>query len=306
MAYAVIDSVAEGDPGKAVWANGVRANQEDHETSIGALEVSDGTQSTRIIDLELFDTTAGTRLTDLETSDGTQNTRIVDLETSDGTQNTRLDTLEAGAANITTFSPNDTTPSVLGGGVFKTDNTSATTITALNDGTAGDVITIVFDDTFTTMDSAFAKTGMEIVMIDGDMMQFIHDGSDWVQTAGTVGVGQFVSLDDPDAIGDWIASTVTAYADVDVSNDGVRKGASSVLINHVYQNNDTGTNLYIRRKGSSTDDSSLTSGLASYNDNQLKANQIKATLNGSAIFEARFTVSWTSVTNDMYVLGYWI
>lgn len=289
MAYAVIDSVAEGNPGKVVWANGVRANQEDHETSIGVLEVSDGTQNTRIVDLESFDTTAGTRLTDLEVSDGTQNTRITTLE-----------------GGITDWTTGDTTPSVLGGGMFRTDNTADTTVSSFDDMTAGDIVTLIVADPNTILGVGLTKTEMEVPLIIGDSLQWVHDGTSAVQIAGTVGMGQFVSLDDPDAIGDWIASTVTAYADIDVSNDGVRKGASSVLINHVYQNNDTGTNLYIRRKGSSTDDSSLTSGLASHNDNQLKANQIKTTLNGSAIFEARFTVSWTSVTNDMYVLGYWI
>lgn len=284
MAYAVIDSVAEGNPGKAVWANGVRSNQEDHETSIGALEVSDGTQNTRFTDIE---------------SD------IVDLETSDGTQNTRITALEGGGGGVTDWTTGDTTPSVLGGGMFRTDNTADTTVSSFDDMTAGDIATLIVADSYTILDGDLTKTGMEIPLIIGDSLQWVHDGTSAVQIAGTVGMGQWVYLADADAISDWIAGTQTTYADVDVSDDGVRKGANSVKVRLYTDDMSTEVRLKARAKGSSADGiPEIVGGMNGGSTTQVVTFAVG--LNDSAVFEAKFDASVTYTNNNAAVVGYWI
>ena len=81
---------------------------------------------------------------------------------------------------------NDSTPTVSLGGrrhVFKTQSTFATTITALDDGVAGQEITVIFNDANTTIDftgtNLKGNGGVDFAGAPGDVMTGVFDGIDW-------------------------------------------------------------------------------------------------------------------------------
>jgi hypothetical protein len=145
---------------------------------------------------------------------------------------------------------NSVTPSVLNGRSWKTANTTATTITGLVDGVEGQKISIICNDAFTTIAGALTKTGMTIPLIVGDIMEWTHNGTTFKQTGGNVGMGNKVIIA-PNVIGDLPLISVTSPTVVDLSDDGVRKGASSVTINVLMGNSGVATDLriYIRDNG---------------------------------------------------------
>jgi hypothetical protein len=69
------------------------------------------------------------------------------------------------------FTDGDTTPSVAGGTVFKTANTTGTIISALDAGNDGQIIWVIINDTHTTVDF----TGTTLIG---------HGGVDWTPTTG--------------------------------------------------------------------------------------------------------------------------
>jgi hypothetical protein len=147
------------------------------------------------------------------------------------------------AGSVATLPANDATPSVLGGGVFEEAYTTPTIVTALDDGVKGDKVTIMFTTSNMTVAAALTKTGMIIPCIAGDVMEWTHNGTTFKQTGGTVGMGNFVKIT-KNSIGDWPAGSTTAYAAVDVSDDGVRKGANAALI-VVQMDNSSTTDLML-------------------------------------------------------------
>jgi len=116
------------------------------------------------------------------------NTKRVELGTYN-VEDTAYDTIVA-ASTIDPRMPNldldDATPSVAVGGKrqsFKTQSVNPTTITAFDDGVAGQEITILFVDSNTTIDftgtNLNGNGGADFVGAIGDVMTGVFDGTDW-------------------------------------------------------------------------------------------------------------------------------
>ena len=108
-----------------------------------------------------------------------------------------------------------------------------------------------------------------------------------------------------DGIGDWISSSTVDWTDVDVSDDGVPKGASAVMIRIETNSSATITTLRVRKNGGSEDS----------NDNNIYSHKALSVFHQSesivpvdanAIFEAKWVSSWTSTINNAYVAGYFL
>ena len=86
------------------------------------------------------------------------------------------------------FTAQDATPSVAGGHKFKTANTSATTITAFDDGYEGQEIFILINDANTTVD--FSSTTLkgnaaaDWACAAGDHIRATKEGSNWYCVVG--------------------------------------------------------------------------------------------------------------------------
>jgi hypothetical protein len=83
-----------------------------------------------------------------------------------------------------------TTPSVRAGNVFKTGNTSATTITDLTSGTAGQQVTVIFADANTGMaQNSALHIAAAITAGSGtvnDTITMLHDGTAWFEVSRSV------------------------------------------------------------------------------------------------------------------------
>ena len=82
-----------------------------------------------------------------------------------------------------TFGASDTTPSVTTGNLFKT-HASEQTLAKLDDGSAGQIVTIIstHDVTFAYNSSgtgAFKCGSANIVTASGDVTQWVYDGTNW-------------------------------------------------------------------------------------------------------------------------------
>ena len=87
---------------------------------------------------------------------------------------------------IASITDGDTTPSVLGAEKLITGNTTAKTITALDDGYNSQVVDILFGDANTTIDftgtNLKGNSGVDWSPVVGDSMRCIFDGTDWLCT----------------------------------------------------------------------------------------------------------------------------
>lgn len=93
-----------------------------------------------------------------------------------------------GAGNrIHTFTANDTTPSVRGGNLLhKTANTAATSVTALDDGVDGQVVTVIVADgntTFVHSASLRLEGAVNWTATTNDTISFVRSGGVWIETA---------------------------------------------------------------------------------------------------------------------------
>ena len=90
---------------------------------------------------------------------------------------------------IPTFTHSDTTPSVDGGTVFKTHNTSnSTIITDFDDGQAGEIITVICSNANTRFNngSGLINAGAtQLRCATNDTFQWVYDGSNWINIAGS-------------------------------------------------------------------------------------------------------------------------
>jgi len=95
----------------------------------------------------------------------------------------KINDLVNGINTPSAFDDRDGTPSVSPDRHFKTANTGATTITMFDDGTDGQLITVLIDDAFTTID--FTSThlkgngGVDWSPSAGEHMMCFFDGTDW-------------------------------------------------------------------------------------------------------------------------------
>ena len=88
--------------------------------------------------------------------------------------------------NIITFADGDTTPSVLESNIFKTNNSSATSITTLDDGSPGQKITVIFGDSNTTIvhgSGIILNGGTNVTPSANSVMEFVYDGTEWYETS---------------------------------------------------------------------------------------------------------------------------
>lgn len=103
-----------------------------------------------------------------------------------GANITEIDPVWFGNSIVTTFTDQDATPSVNRGRLFKTANTVATTITNFNDGIAGQMIRVVCNDAFTTIDFSGSNLkgngAVDWTPAAGDNMICTFDGTDWFCT----------------------------------------------------------------------------------------------------------------------------
>jgi hypothetical protein len=239
------------------------------------------------------------------------------LKLYDGTQWADIGTIDSttGAFNATGVAPTsaafdnaDTTPSVAGRkSLYTTDSNG--TITTFDDGVAGQIVRVLAADAATTIHSDLTASGKTLPLVAGDVMEWVYTGAAWKQVSGTVGMGnRYVPLSVPDAIGDWIGADIDAYTDVDVSDDGVRKGAVAVHCTY-YMVKAGGTYglLKVRENGSTA------TGIGTYapwctpvaNDGVIGTFTVG--VDSGAVFEAAFNIAWDASTiNQAHVLGYWI
>ena len=146
---------------------------------------------------------------------------------------------------------------------------------------------------------------MEIPCLDGDTLSFVYDGAAWQQIAGSVGMGVFVALSDADAIGDWPASSTGSPTDVDVSDDGVRKGASVVCFRqYLYLNGSLALNVRPNGSSDTADATTLVARTSTSAIRQLA--HVVVPLDDDAIFEAWFSNTGSATVNTAAVVGYWI
>lgn len=89
----------------------------------------------------------------------------------------------AGADTFYTFTSTDATPTVKQGRLFITANASATTITALDNGMAGQQVTILINDANTTFDftgtTLKGNGGVDWTPTTGDHLTAVFDGTNW-------------------------------------------------------------------------------------------------------------------------------
>lgn len=83
---------------------------------------------------------------------------------------------------VTTFTASDTTPSVGGGSIFKTNNSGATSITTFDNGRNGQHVIVIFGDANTTLvNSATLEVSGDANFTGaaGDTKTFVLDGTVW-------------------------------------------------------------------------------------------------------------------------------
>lgn len=84
---------------------------------------------------------------------------------------------------VRTFAVGDETPSVIGGGIFRTANTSTTTITNFRNGAEGERVTILVDANTTVQNSANVKLagGSNFVGTSNDILELVDIGGIWYE-----------------------------------------------------------------------------------------------------------------------------
>jgi len=123
-------------------------------------------------------------LDDTPSSYSGQAGKLVSVKSAeDGVEFTSSPALTRWTTTIQTFADGDTTPSVAGGMVFKTNNSSSTTITNFDDGVEGQVIWVIFGDSNTTIDftdtNLKGNNGSDWSPSQGDHMTCVYDGTNW-------------------------------------------------------------------------------------------------------------------------------
>ena len=199
----------------------------------------------------------------------------------------------------------DATPSVKGVASLELASTGANTITAWDDGTEGQILTVRATNANDTIASGLTATGMTIPLIAGDTLQWIYDGAAWRQIGGSVGMGRCVPLVPGAVVTDKPGPAVAAWADVDLSKDGVRKGAVSALI-ALQTKGGMVSGLYCRQKGDATAAGVVNAwGIVELTYNK---SVIKTPIDNDAKCQMYWSVDWTAglVVNDMVVHEYYI
>ncbi len=198
------------------------------------------------------------------------------------------------------------TPSVTGKSVFKFVDSTATTVTGFTGGKLGQVITIRATNSNTTLDGGLTKTGMTIPLILGDTLQFQYNGTGWLQVGGSVGMGVYRTIDPGNTLANWPAASVTAFADVLVSSDGVRVGSSAIHCRCRVLTSSVTSAVKVRVDGSS--DATNATSVITIDTSRNGHGSFIVGLDNDAEFEAAFSVDWSAsdTENSAWVVGYWI
>lgn len=193
-----------------------------------------------------------------------------------------------------------TAPSVLNANVIYSDNTALVDLMSFTDATSGQVLFYRCNDNFTVVDNGMTHTGMKIPLINGDTMAWHYDGTNFKQFAGSVGMGDLVTLSEPDVVGVWISDSQTSASDVDLSGDGVRKGSSAAKLSFIFLGSGGPVSVRAKAKGATN--------VWSYQRYETANlfNGAEVSLDDDAVFEAYFQYSWSSTTNRAEVVGYYI
>jgi len=206
------------------------------------------------------------------------------------------------------MSDGDTTPDVSGSFSWNDVGwTGAGTITAFDGGVNGHWFDLRITTSHVTIDGGLTGSGHSIPCQSGDWLRFKYNGSAYEQVAGNVGMGTTLVIVEPgDTIGDWIATTQITFTDVDVSDDGVRKGAVAFHLAISIAGPASGMNSCRARQNGSTSD---TSGEIVNHQETSGANNLIGhkwvPLDEDAIFEARFQTSAASAAeNAAFVIAY--
>lgn len=85
-------------------------------------------------------------------------------------------------SDIIDLADGDTTPSVKAGNKFRTNNTSAVTITQFDDGENGQGIIVIAGDGNTTINSSNFKALSVWSPTQYEAIQFVYDGTYWIET----------------------------------------------------------------------------------------------------------------------------
>lgn len=99
-----------------------------------------------------------------------------------------LNWLDQNRLGLVAFTDADETPDVNGGNRYSTNNSSAGNITDFDKGWAGQVITILGNDSGNTkIINASGKIGLkdrkDFTLLDGDVVSFMYNGTDWWETS---------------------------------------------------------------------------------------------------------------------------
>jgi len=93
-------------------------------------------------------------------------------------------------STVVNFTDNDTTPSVAGGNVFKFNTSGSTTVTAFDDGVAGQMITMISDGAVSTIiqNNASIKLqgAVDYNMAQYSTLQLVYDGTVWYEVSRSV------------------------------------------------------------------------------------------------------------------------
>jgi hypothetical protein len=90
---------------------------------------------------------------------------------------------QALANGVTTFTDGDATPSVLGGRVFKANNTALTSYTGFDDGVAGQEICIIAmngNAKFNATGQIHNPAALDITLTSNDTIIYVNKGGAWV------------------------------------------------------------------------------------------------------------------------------
>lgn len=210
----------------------------------------------------------------------------------------------------TAFPNSDTVPSVAAGSRFYTANVGPgiNTINDFDGFVSGQDVWVRVADIYT----AFAHNAGQMELIaghsvaaqDGDIWHFRDFSGVWKQMADGLGMGRpdVVLLNERNLIGDWGSAGSTGLQTVDVSDDGVPKGARAVLIEPVLYSSTIALTLSLRKNG----EAAITTQVLVPQSSQQNfvQQQIWVPLDSQGKFQMQFSAAFGVTANEAYVLGY--
>jgi hypothetical protein len=176
--YGVGVQIGDGDSGQTTAYHGVIPTIQQSDVGI---KITDGGQRSGYLKVSKYnDNTTNVEDDRLDTDGERQYSADFPRQGSDGVlvKNTKL------VSPVLSFTNTDATPSVSLGNVFKTVGTTA--ITDFDDGTAGQVITVIAASSITITDGVNVTLagGLDFAMVANDTIQLVSlDGTEWLEVS---------------------------------------------------------------------------------------------------------------------------